>query len=84
MCGIAGAYQQVDGAVATEMMGRCLDHRGPDEAGSFSHSDERIDVHFVHRRLSIIDLAAWSTTLGQATICALLQRRAIQLPANQG
>ena len=56
MCGIAGAYQQVDGAVATEMMGRCLDHRGPDEAGSFSHSDERIDVHFVHRRLSIIDL----------------------------
>ncbi len=56
MCGIAGAYQQVDGLAATQMMGRCLDHRGPDEAGSFSYADERIDVHFAHRRLSIIDL----------------------------
>jgi asparagine synthase (glutamine-hydrolysing) len=56
MCGIAGAYQQVDGHVATKRMGRCLDHRGPDEEGSFSYNDERIDVHFAHRRLSIIDL----------------------------
>jgi asparagine synthase (glutamine-hydrolysing) len=56
MCGIAGAYQQVDGLAATQKMGRCLDHRGPDEEGSFSHVDERIDVHFAHRRLSIIDL----------------------------
>ena len=56
MCGIAGAYQQVDGAVATRVMGRCLDHRGPDEEGSFSHTDDRVDVHFAHRRLSIIDL----------------------------
>ena len=56
MCGIAGAYQQVDGRVTTEAMGRCLDHRGPDEEGSFSYTDERIDVHFAHRRLSIIDL----------------------------
>ncbi len=56
MCGIAGAYQQVDGRAATEMMGKCLTHRGPDEAGSFSHSDDRVDVHFAHRRLSIIDL----------------------------
>jgi asparagine synthase (glutamine-hydrolysing) len=56
MCGIAGAYQQVDGRVATKRMGRCLDHRGPDEEGSFSYNDERVDVHFAHRRLSIIDL----------------------------
>ncbi len=56
MCGIAGAYQQVDGVVVTQKMGRCLDHRGPDEEGSFSYTDERIDVHFAHRRLSIIDL----------------------------
>lgn len=56
MCGIAGAYQQVDGHVATQKMGRCLDHRGPDEKGSFSYTDERVDVHFAHRRLSIIDL----------------------------
>ena len=56
MCGIAGAYQQVDGRAATERMGRCLDHRGPDEEGAFSYADERVDVHFAHRRLSIIDL----------------------------
>ena len=37
-------------------MGRCLDHRGPDEEGWFSYTDERIDAHFAHRRLSIIDL----------------------------
>jgi len=56
MCGIAGAYQQVDGRAATQKMGRCLDHRGPDEEGVFSCADERVDVHFAHRRLSIIDL----------------------------
>jgi len=56
MCGIAGAYQQVDGHAATVEMGRCLEHRGPDEAGAFSYRDDRVDVHFAHRRLSIIDL----------------------------
>jgi asparagine synthase (glutamine-hydrolysing) len=56
MCGIAGAYQQVDGHMATQKMGRRLDHRGPDEEGSFSFTDDRVDVHFAHRRLSIIDL----------------------------
>jgi asparagine synthase (glutamine-hydrolysing) len=56
VCGIAGAYQQVDGRNATERMGRSLDHRGPDEAGLFSYGDARVDVHFAHRRLSIIDL----------------------------
>ena len=56
MCGIAGSYQQVDGEEATETMGRCLEHRGPDEEGSFSYTDERVHVQFAHRRLSIIDL----------------------------
>ena len=56
MCGIAGAYQQVDGEQTTEIMGRCLEHRGPDEQGSFSYTDERVHVQFAHRRLSIIDL----------------------------
>jgi asparagine synthase (glutamine-hydrolysing) len=56
MCGIAGAYQQVDGEVATKEMGRRLDHRGPDEEGLFSYVDGKVDVHFAHRRLSIIDL----------------------------
>ena len=56
MCGIAGAYQQVDGRALTERMGGRLGHRGPDEAGTYSYADERMDVHFAHRRLSIIDL----------------------------
>ena len=56
MCGIAGAYQQVDGEEAAAIMGRCLEHRGPDEEGSFSYTDERVHVQFAHRRLSIIDL----------------------------
>ena len=56
MCGIAGAYQQVDGLAVTTAMGRCLNHRGPDDEGSFSHTDDRVDVHLAHRRLSIIDL----------------------------
>jgi asparagine synthase (glutamine-hydrolysing) len=56
MCGIAGAYQLVDGYQATQQLGRCLHHRGPDEEGSFSHVDGRVDAHFVHRRLSIIDV----------------------------
>lgn len=56
MCGIAGAYQQVDGRATAERMGRFLDHRGPDEEGLFSFADDRVDVHLAHRRLSIIDL----------------------------
>ena len=57
MCGIAGAYQQVDGHALTTRMNRCLGHRGPDEAGAFSYANERVDVHLAHSRLSIIDLA---------------------------
>jgi asparagine synthase (glutamine-hydrolysing) len=56
MCGIAGAYQQVDGEGVTETMGRCLEHRGPDEHGAYAYADERVHVQFAHRRLSIIDL----------------------------
>ncbi len=56
MCGIAGAYQQVDGRAITERMGESLSHRGPDEAGAFSYTDARVDAQFAHRRLSIIDL----------------------------
>jgi asparagine synthase (glutamine-hydrolysing) len=57
MCGIAGTYQQIDGVYAAEVMSRCLAHRGPDDDGLFSHSDERVAVNLAHRRLSIIDLA---------------------------
>ena len=37
-------------------MSRCLAHRGPDDEGLFSHTDDRVSVHLAHRRLSIIDL----------------------------
>ena len=57
MCGIAGAYQQVDGHDSVETMSRVIAHRGPDDCGLFSFADERVDVHLAHRRLSIIDLS---------------------------
>ena len=57
MCGIAGAYQQVDGMPAVRVMGRTLAHRGPDDEGVYSFVDDRTEVHLAHRRLSIIDLA---------------------------
>ena len=57
MCGIAGAYQQVDGESMARVMGNRLVHRGPDDAGFYSYTDGRVSVHLAHRRLSIIDLA---------------------------
>ncbi len=57
MCGIAGAYQQVDGARAVRVMSNTQTHRGPDDEGLFSVQDGRVSVHLGHRRLSIIDLA---------------------------
>ena len=56
MCGIAGTYQQLDGAQAVRVMSGCLAHRGPDDEGLFSQTDDRVSVHLAHRRLSIIDL----------------------------
>ncbi len=56
MCGIAGAYQQVDGERAARTMSRSLVHRGPDEEGWHSFTDDRVHVQLAHRRLSIIDL----------------------------
>lgn len=57
MCGIAGAYQQVDGERAARAMSQVISHRGPDDDGLYSFSEDRVDVHLAHRRLSIIDLA---------------------------
>ena len=56
MCGIAGAYQQVDGAGTARAMGARLAHRGPDDCGDYAFTDDRVSVHLHHRRLSIIDL----------------------------
>src|SRR5215469_18357743 len=56
MCGIAGAYQQVDGEPMARLMADRLAHRGPDDAGFYSFTDGRASVHLAHRRLSIIDL----------------------------
>jgi asparagine synthase (glutamine-hydrolysing) len=38
-------------------MSGCLAHRGPDDEGLFSHTDDVVSVHLAHRRLSIIDLS---------------------------
>ncbi|HUI03335.1 MAG TPA: asparagine synthase (glutamine-hydrolyzing) [Acidimicrobiales bacterium] len=57
MCGIAGAYQQVDGEPTVRAMSARLAHRGPDDAGMYAFADDRVTVNLAHRRLSIIDLA---------------------------
>jgi asparagine synthase (glutamine-hydrolysing) len=55
MCGIAGIFghAQRDAVLA---MGDAMTHRGPDDGGLYVN--ERADIAFSHRRLSIIDLSA--------------------------
>ncbi|MDQ6727306.1 MAG: asparagine synthase (glutamine-hydrolyzing) [Actinomycetota bacterium] len=62
MCGIAGCYQQPNGRRMAGTMIERLAHRGPDGSGLHSLTDDRVDAHIAHRRLSIIDL---STAAGQ-------------------
>jgi asparagine synthase (glutamine-hydrolysing) len=57
MCGIAGTFQQPDGQDAAMRMNDRIAHRGPDDEGLYSYTDERVSAHLAHRRLSIIDLA---------------------------
>ena len=56
MCGLAGEFR-FDGrsadVAACSRMGRCLEHRGPDGDGVWSHGP----VALAHRRLSVIDLS---------------------------
>lgn len=56
MCGIAGAFDLVGERVFPEerlaLMGQAINHRGPDEHGSFVEA--KVALH--NRRLSIIDL----------------------------
>src|SRR4051794_21525446 len=60
MCGIAGILSLTGAPVPDlrrrlEVMNDLIAHRGPDDAGLWTH--ERGHVGFAHRRLSIIDLA---------------------------
>jgi len=69
MCGITGFVGRGDDAVLRRMT-TALAHRGPDDAGYWS--DPTREVHFGHRRLSILDLAGghqpMSTTDGNLII----------------
>ena len=59
MCGIAGAWSAEGRLLTTPYLERMRDsmaHRGPDGVGIWSSADGI--VSFVHRRLSIIDVAA--------------------------
>ncbi|MFD9892247.1 asparagine synthase (glutamine-hydrolyzing) [Amycolatopsis sp. NPDC059027] len=57
MCGIAGTYLWPDGGPLTQRLTKALAHRGPDGAGHYEHAAGAGEVHFGHRRLSIIDLS---------------------------
>lgn len=59
MCGIAGFWQErrrqeIPGEVLRRM-GLALQHRGPDDCGTFY--EEKSGIGLVHRRLSILDLS---------------------------
>ena len=56
MCGIVGAIGIGGIGASFQTLVDCLAHRGPDAGGIFSGSFAGEDVHFGHRRLSIIDL----------------------------
>jgi asparagine synthase (glutamine-hydrolysing) len=60
MCGIAGFWQTRRSserpAETLAQMGRALQHRGPDDSGSWY--DNSVGLGLVHRRLSILDLSA--------------------------
>jgi asparagine synthase (glutamine-hydrolysing) len=58
MCGIAGCYQQPDGAKLVDIMSDRIAHRGPDSSGTWSNAGSGPAVQFGFRRLSIIDLSA--------------------------
>lgn len=60
MCGVAGCYQQRDGAALTALMSERIRHRGPDAEGVYTVDNGRVYAHLAHRRLSIIDLSAAS------------------------
>jgi asparagine synthase (glutamine-hydrolysing) len=58
VCGIAGAYQQVDGERLARVMSDRIAHRGPDAAGLQEVRGGGAVAHLAHRRLSIIDLTS--------------------------
>jgi len=66
MCGLAGIYNYRDkcpiDAGILKQMGDLIAHRGPDEVGYYTNDSGNVGL--VHRRLSIIDLAA-----GQQPMC---------------
>ncbi|MFC7491303.1 MULTISPECIES: asparagine synthase (glutamine-hydrolyzing) [unclassified Knoellia] len=58
MCGVAGAYQQVDGKLLVSVMVDRMTHRGPDAGGVVELVDPDTAMVLGHRRLSIIDLSS--------------------------
>jgi asparagine synthase (glutamine-hydrolysing) len=60
VCGVAGAYGQVDGEQVVRTMVERIAHRGPDAVGVRHARVGDTGVELGHRRLSIIDLSVES------------------------
>ena len=68
MCGIAGAYQQVDGEEADRVMADASSTAARTQAGSFSYEDERVHVQFAPPPAFDHRSPATAAAVGQATI----------------
>lgn len=69
MCGIAGfagRLTNINSSVVLRSMSAAISHRGPDDDGFFevASRDNRYQIGFAHRRLSIIDLSTGHQPIG--------------------
>ncbi len=72
MCGIVGQFGGNIDARVLRQMASTIKHRGPDDAGVWI--DERAEIGFAHRRLSIVDISKngvqpMASASGRYTIC---------------
>ena len=61
MCGIAGFWKNnlvIDFEKTSNLMAKCLEHRGPDNKGVWF--DKNIGLALIHRRLSVIDTSSFA------------------------
>ena len=57
MCGIAGVIGERNPLLAKKLLSK-INHRGPDDSGYWTSSEDELPVLLCHSRLSILDLSS--------------------------